>query len=228
MEETVSLPDPAVQYRVHPLDLPEARTQFRNARLVAAFTSLPVAALVAAIVAYLTRHWEPPVVVFLALTIFGALSARHFTDRAWDYIPRKRQDRERPLPRLWEIGSSAILALVLGGALLLIVFRLQRDDVPLGVRAYTFGGCAIAALLVVADAAFGLARASGRRRALASLPGVAVVVFATILAYVRWFDGNAGGSDMLWGALTVAVGAVLAGAARLWERRRIVSDQPAE
>jgi hypothetical protein len=220
IREEVELPDPEVQRLVHPLDLPEARTLFRNGRLVRAFTSLPVAALVAAIVGYLGRNAVGPIAVFLALVVFGALAGRWFTDRAWDYIPRKRQDRERPLPRLWDIVSGGVLALVLGVALLLIVFRLGRDDVPVDVRSYTFGMCAVAAALVVADAVIGLIRPSGRRRAFASLPGVAVVAVATIFAYARWFDGDAGATAVFWGTLTMAAVAVVVGAARLWDRRR--------
>jgi hypothetical protein len=220
IREEVDLPDPDVQPLIHPLDLPEARSLFRNGWVVGACTSLPVAALVAGIVAYLGRNAVGPIAVFLALVVFGAMASRWFTDRAWDYIPRKRQDRARPLPRLWDIASAGVLALVLGVALLLIVFRLGRDDVPADVRSYTFGMCAVAALLVVADAVIGLIRPSGRRRALASLPGVAVVAVATILAYARWFDGDAGATALFWGALTMAAAAVLAGAGRLWDRRR--------
>jgi hypothetical protein len=220
IREEVELPDPDHQRLVHPLDLPAAHALFRNGWLVGAFTSLPVAALVAAIVAYLGRNAIGPIVLFLALVVFGALASRWSTDRAWDYIPRKRQDRARPLPRLWDLGSGAVLALVLGAALLLIVFRLGRDDVPVDVRSYTFGMCAVAALLVVVDAVIGLIRPAGRRRALASLPGVAVVAVATILAYARWFDGDAGATELLWGALTMAAVAVVVGAGRLWDRRR--------
>jgi hypothetical protein len=223
IREEVELPDPEVQPLVHPLDLPESCTLFRNGRLVAAFTSLPVAALVAAIVGYVGRNAVGPIAVFLALVVFGALAGRWFTDRAWDYIPRKRQDRDRPLPRLWDIVSGGVLALVLGVALLLIVFRLGRDDVPVDVRSYTFGMCAVAALLVVADAVIGLIRPTGRRRAVASLPGVAVVAVATILAYAQWFDGNVAAPEVLWGALTMAAVAVVVGAGRLWDRRRTAS-----
>jgi hypothetical protein len=223
MHEDVDLPDLETQPLVHPLDLPEARRQFRNGWLVGVLTSLPVATLIAAIIGYLGRTAVGPIAVFLALVVFGALASRWSTDRSWDYIPRKRQDRDRPLPRLWDIVSGGVLALVLGIALVLIVVRLGRDDVPLDVRSYTFGTCVVAALLVVADAAFGLIRPSGRRRALASLPGVAVVVVATILAYGRWFDGNAGATELFWGALTMAAAAVIAGAGRLWERRRIAA-----
>ena len=220
MEELVDLPDPETQPLVHPLDLPEARTEFRNGWLVGSATSLPVAALVAGIVAYLGHGVLGPIIAFLALTVFGTLVSRWFTNRAWDYIPRKRQDRERPLPRAWDLGAAAILALALGVALLLIVFRLDDADVPVDVRSFTFGMCAVAALLVVADAVFGLLRPAGRRRALASLPGVAVVAVATILAWVAWFDGDANGSLLFWGAAAMAAAGLLVGAGRLWQRRR--------
>jgi hypothetical protein len=220
MEEMVTLPDPETQPLVHPLDLPEARTQFRRGWLVRSCTSLPVATLVAAVVAYAGRNAVGPIAVFVALVGFGTLAGRWFTDRAWDYIPRTRQDRDRPLPRLWDLASAAVLALALGVALLLIVFRLDRDDVPVEVRAFTFGMCAVAALLVVADAALGLVRPARRRRALAALPGVVVVAAATILAYAIWFDGAASAPELLWGALTMVGAAVLVGATRLWIRCR--------
>jgi hypothetical protein len=220
MEELVDLPDPDTQPLVHPLDLPEARTEFRNGWLVGAATSLPVAALIAGIVAYLGRGVLAPIIVFLTLTVFGALASRWCINRAWDHIPRKRQDRERPLPRSWDLGAAAILALALGTALLLLVFRLDDADVPIDVRSYTFGMCAVAALLVLADAVFGLLRPAGRRRALAGLPGVAVVAVATVLAWIAWFDGDANGSLLFWGAISMAAAGVLVGAARLWERRR--------
>jgi hypothetical protein len=79
----------------------------------------------------------------------------------------------------------------------------------------------VTALLVVADAVLGLARSAGRRRALAGLPGAVVVVVASALAYALWFDDNAGSPELLWGAVTMAAAAVLVGAARLWDRRRV-------
>ena len=224
MEEIVDLPDPETQPLVHPLDLPQARTDFRTGWLVASATGLPVAALVAGIVAYLSRGVVGPIAAFLALTVFGTLASRWFTNRAWDYIPRKRQDRARPLPRAWDLGAAAILALVLGAALLLIVFRLDDADVPLDVRSFTFGMCVVAAVLVLLDAVIGLLRPAGRNRALASLPGVAVVAVATVLAWTTWFDGDADGVLLFWGAVSMAAAGVLAGAGRLWERRRAAAE----
>jgi hypothetical protein len=220
MEEIVDLPDPETQPLVHPLDLPEARSEFRNGWLIGAATSLPVAALVAGIIAYLSRGVVGPILAFLALAVLGALASRHCINRAWDYIPRKRQDRERPLPPGWELGAVAILALALGVALLLVVYRLDDPDVPLDVRSYTFGMYAVAALLVLADAVFGMLRPARRRRAVASLPGVAVVVAAAVLAWPAWFDGNADSVLLFWGALSMAAAGALVVAHRFWALRR--------
>jgi O-antigen/teichoic acid export membrane protein len=220
MREQVDLPDPEVQPLVHPLDLPEAGRLFRLGRLLTACTSVPVAALLAAVVGYASGNAIGPIALFLVMVVLGTLAARWYTDRAWDYIPRKRQDRERPLSRRWDVLSGGVLALVLGVVLLLVVFRLDGADVRADVRSYTFGMAAVAAVLVLADTAIGLSRSAGRRRALASLPGVTVVVLATVLAYAVWFDHDADAALVFWGALTMAAVAILAGAHRLWERRR--------
>jgi hypothetical protein len=178
-----------------------------------------VSALVAAIIAYAGRTVIGPIFAFAALVVFGTLASRWQVSRSWDYIPRRRQDRDRPLPRTWEITSAAILAAVLGVALLLVMFRLGRDDVSLAVRGRTFGMAAVAAALVVSDAVIGLLRPSARGRAVASLPGVIVVVVAVVLAWTTWFDGNADSADLLWGAIAMSAAALLAGPGRVWAPR---------
>jgi hypothetical protein len=220
IREEVDLPDPEVQRLVHPLDLPQARAQFRAAWLIGALTSVPVAALVAAIVAYATRSPGPPIIVFFALAVIGALASRWHRERSWDYIPRKRQDRDRPLPRVWDVVSSGVLALVFGIALLLIVFRLDDGDVSAEALSFTFGMGAVAALLVVGDTAIGLIRPIGRARTLAGLPGAVVVTGATVLAWATWFDGDADTTMLFWGAVSMAAAGVLVGAGKLWDRRR--------
>jgi hypothetical protein len=221
IREQVALPDPEQQPLVHPLDLPEARGLFRTGWLISAFTSLPVAFLLAAILGYLGHTVVGPIMLFLALVLIGHFAARWNVDRSWDHIPRKRQDRARPLPRRWEVISAGILAVVLGAALLLIVFRLDNDDVPIDVRAYTFGMVVVAAVLVVA----GTLLAAVRRHAYERLPGAAVVALAAVLAWVRWFPGAVPAGLLLGGALTMIAAAAIAGAVQLWQSRRQAAEQ---
>ncbi|MEU1396412.1 hypothetical protein ABZ403_10165 [Micromonospora zamorensis] len=220
MEEIVVLPDPEVQPLVHPLDVPEARRLIRGSRVVVAVTSPPTALLLAALIGYAGRSFVVPAVVFAVLVVVGTLAGRWLADRAWDYIPRSRQDHARPLPQRWEVASAAVLALILGVALLVIVFRLGHVDVSLDIRSFSYGMCAIVALLVVADAVTGLLRRAARRRAVAALPGVVVVTGVTLVAYPVWFDGNASRSLLIQGAALMAVIAVLALAGRRWSESR--------
>jgi Na+/proline symporter len=111
-------------------------------------------------------------------------------------------------------------AVVLGVALLLIVYRLDGTDVTVDVRSYTFGMCAVAALLVLGDVLAGLTRRASRRRALAGLPGMLVVVAATSLAWTQWFAGDVDGTPLFWGAVTMAAVGVVVGATKLRNRRR--------
>jgi hypothetical protein len=78
----------------------------------------------------------------------------------------------------------------------------------------------VAAALVLADVLVSLARPTARRRGLAGLPGAAVVVLATVLAWTAWFDGDADTVLLFWGAVTMTAAAVLVGATQLWDRRR--------
>ncbi|WP_157408447.1 hypothetical protein [Actinoplanes sp. N902-109] len=220
MAEIVALPDPEVQPLVHPLDVPEARRLLRGSRVVVALTSPPTALLPAALIGYAGRSLIIPAVVLAVLVVVGMLAGRRLADRAWDYIPRSRQDRDRPLPHRWEVASAAVPAVLLGVALVVIVLRLGHDDVSLDVRSFSYGMCAIVTLLVAADAVIGLLRRAGRRRAVAALPGVVVIIAVTLVAYPAWFDGNANRSLLILGAVLMAAIAAFALAGRRWGAAR--------
>jgi hypothetical protein len=183
--ELVQLPDPAMQPMVHPLDLPEARRPFRIAWLIASLTSLPIGLLVAALVWFASQNYVVPLIAAATTIGFGAIVGRHFEDQAWAFIPRKRQDRQRPLPAIWNLGSALVFAILLAVVLVLAVLRLDRMDVSIEVREFTFGMGVAAGLLVVGDFFGKILRRRGaaRRQALFTLPGVAAVIGGVVVAY---------------------------------------------
>lgn len=202
--ELVDLPDPAVQPLVHPLDLPGARRPFLVSWLIGTLTSPAVGLCIAAIIWFGSQSYVVPLIAGAAIIGLGAVASGVFRDQAWAFIPRKRQDRQRPLPLAWELGSALLLAALLALALLLVVFRLGQPDVAANVREFTFGMAAGVCLLVTADFLRRLRshRGSELRRALFTLPAVVAVIGCTAIAYGVLFGWSRPGSSatMLWGA----------------------------
>lgn len=216
--ELVHLPDPAVQPLVHPLDLPEARGHFRRWWLIGVLTSPPVAFCVAALVWFASQSYVVPLIAAGALVVVGVLASHLLSDEAWAYIPRRRQDRARPLPISWDLGSAVLVAALLAAVLVLVAFRLSQPDVAPQVRAFTFGmGAAVGLMEVVKFVDRVLRqRGSGRRAALLTLPGVLVVGGCLALAYDLLF-GTAGPSSVAltaWGGAFMLLMALLVELAR--------------
>ncbi|GII26212.1 hypothetical protein [Planosporangium mesophilum] len=216
--ELVDLPDPAVQPLVHPLDLPEARRPFRISWLIAALTGPPVGLCVAALVWFASHSYVGPLLAGATLIGFGHLASRYFRAQAWEYIPRKRQDRQRPLPAAWELASGLVFAAALAAALLLLAYRLDRPDVAVEVREFTIGMGAAAAALVVIDFLGTLLRRP--RSALFTLPAVVAVVVSIAVAYAILLDSARGPSATLWwGVGTMLVAGAGIGAWKLASSR---------
>jgi hypothetical protein len=153
-------------------------------------------------------------------------AGRVYREQAWAFIPRKRQDRQRPLPMSWELGSGLALAVVLAVALLLATFRLDQPDVSVQVREFTFGMGAAAGLLVMVDFAAKLlgSRGPALRRVLYPLPGVLAVAGSLAVAYGVLF-GSAGPDEpatVLWGAAAMLVARAGVG---IWCRPRRPSSR---
>jgi hypothetical protein len=113
INELVDLPDPTTHPLVHPLDLPEARRPFRISWLIGALTGPPVAALAAVILWFASHNYLVPLIAGAAILGFGQLASRQYRDKAWAFIPRKRQDRRRPLyplPAVVAVAGSLVVA----------------------------------------------------------------------------------------------------------------------
>ena len=210
--ELVHLPDPVAQPLVHPLDLAEARRQFRYSWIIETLTSPAVGLCVAAIVWYGTRSYVVPLIAGAALVGFGAMASRVLRDEAWAFVPRKRQDRQRSLPPNWQLISGLVFAAVLAAALLLVILRIKQSDIGQGVREFSFGSGVGVGLLVLVDLARKLlSRDRDRRsRALHMLPAIVAIFGCIALAYsvLLGSSGPAPSATLIWGLLTMlAVGA---------------------
>lgn len=222
MTELVDLPDPSERPLVHPLDLREAGRLYRIAWLVGALTNCSVGLCLATIIWYFGRDYVGAIICFVAVCGPGPFVSRGWEQRAWEFIPRRRQDRQRPLPILLELGSALILAAMLAAALVLIALRLsQRDITPL-VRDFIFGMGVAASLIALAVLVVRLARRAWWRRALTTVPTLLALVGCTAAANAILFAGA--GPTSVTVALQGVAAMVLIGACwavwTLTDRRR--------
>lgn len=187
--ELVDLPDPKDRALVHPLDLPEARRLFRISWLIGTLTNASIALCISAILWYFGRDYIGPVCAFVAIVAGGTLARSGYEHRAWEFIPRKRQDRQRPLPILLELTSAVVLAIVLAAALVLITLRLREGDILPGVRDFIFGMGAVACLIALVELVVRLARRVWWRKALMTLPALIALVGCAAAANAILFGG---------------------------------------
>jgi hypothetical protein len=185
--ELVALPDESVRPLVHPLDVPEARRAFFLSWLVSVLAGPATVAGLVVVFWFLAedRYVGPPVGVLVAL--LGWAAATWFEREAWAYIPRRRQDRARPLPLPWDLTRWLVVAASAGAALTLLGRRLLEPSVPPSVSAYVVGACAGIVVVIAAEFLWRLAMAFARRgrlrSALLHLPGLAVVGVVTVYLY---------------------------------------------
>lgn len=147
IRESARLPGPDVSPLVHPLDVPEARPSFRRAMLLSVIASPAVVFLVGAVVWVLTHAALGTAGAAITVGVAGWMASRSASGQAWDYIPRRRQDRARPWPRGWQLAADVthVTALVVGGGL--IVIDLTRSAVP-DAAVYALGNLAALVVLV--------------------------------------------------------------------------------
>jgi hypothetical protein len=216
--ELVDLPDPAVQPMVHPLDLPEARRPFRTGWLIGVLSGPAVGIAVGVVAWWLSRNFVVAVVAGASLVAIGTVAGRSILDQAWAYIPRKRQDRRRVLPRALELVAGVVLGASLAVTIVLVAARLAEPDIQPGVRQFVIGSGIVAVVLVLLDLLSGvvLHRGPAARRPWFALPVTVAVVGSAAISYgLLTPDGGLDGSGAaLLGALTMAVVGI---AALVWQ-----------
>lgn len=216
--EIVDLPDPAAQSLVHPLDLAPARTPFRRAWLVDTLTNAAAGVSVAAVVWFATRNYVVPLLAGAAHIALGAYAARTLREQAWAFIPRKRQDRARPLPLAWELTSAVTVGALLVVAMALVAIRMDQLGLSGDVREFTIGAGAGVVLILVGELVGALWRGPGGRvRALLTVTKVLAAAGGVAIAYATVI-GSAGPrtwTNVAWGAATIMVAGAAVGIRKL-------------
>lgn len=127
-------------------------------------------------------------------------------------------------PASLELGSNLALAVILAAVLLLATFRLDKVDVPVDVREFTFGMCGAAGFMVIIDFLRKVLFFQGdeRRRSVFTAPGVVAVAISVGVAYGVLF-GSAGPESwslVFAGAASMLVVGLVAGIWQYIEHRR--------
>ncbi|QTX06047.1 hypothetical protein [Agromyces archimandritae] len=202
LRESVALPDIAEQRYVHPVDLPEARNPYVRGWWFGRVGSIPVVVAVGALVWAIGGNVFGVAAAALSVLLIGVFVGRVLTNRAWEHIPRKRQDRTR---EPWSTAAAAIDAAALVVIALAVLISLQTHPLPDEVVAYAVGSGAGIVLLQIVELVVAVLRGrSGWRMALL-VAGVAVAV-----ALVAAFGVRAGwGEDLVMPAVLGAVIIVL-------------------
>lgn len=209
IEEKVQLPDPQTQFLVHPLDLPAARKEFLLGWWLGVFATPQVYTALLAFFWAVSNNYVTPVLVPLVLVVIAGWVGSRLTRGAWDYIPRKRHDRQRRLPGL-RISAALVTSLaLLAGLVVFMLWASGQDFVP-GFSAYPLGMGSAIVLIMVLELVVKLVR----RRTLEIVPQVlstVVVAIALCLGFVLLPPGDAPGvPEMLPGA------AILVGVWLIW------------
>ena len=139
LRELVDLPDPSVQPRVHPLDLPEARESFRTGWAISVLAGPAVGVALAAVAWSLSSSYLVAAVAGLSLILLGAVASRDRLSEAWEYIPRKRQDRRRRLPIAWDLVEGITIGGSVALTVVIVADRLAEPDIEPGVRQFVVG-----------------------------------------------------------------------------------------
>jgi hypothetical protein len=162
IEEQVQLPDPEQHFLVHPLDLPAARSEYLKGWWLGILATPQVFTAVLAALWAISNNYATPVIVPLVLAVIAGLVGSQFTRAAWDYIPRRRHDKHRRVPRL-VFAAAAIKALSLLAGLVIFLFWADAQGFSGSFSSYPLGMGAALVVILAIDLAVGWGRGQAKR-----------------------------------------------------------------
>ncbi|MFK0041492.1 hypothetical protein ACIQTW_16805 [Paenarthrobacter sp. NPDC090517] len=179
IEEKVQLPDPETQFLVHPVDLPGARKEFLTGWWLGIIATPQVYTALLAFFWAVSNNYVTPVLVPLALVLVAGWISSKLTRGAWDYIPRKRHDKERRIPVLLTGGALIKSSALLVGLIVFMVWSTSQDFVP-GFSAYPLGMGAAIVVIMLGELAAKLLR----RRTLDLVPEALSIVVVVVALWM--------------------------------------------
>lgn len=205
MHEAVALPDPAVKRLLHPTDLPEARSLYLRGWWFGRLCSLPVVTAIAAVAWMLSGNPLATVAAPLSTFVIALIASRWHHSRAWDFVPRKRQDTAGA--GSWKLLASVIDAVALVVTALAVLVATVSRPLSEGVIAFAVGAGAGVVLVQIIE----LMVTIGRRHPVAlaeRLVMIVAVVVSSALVAIMGLDGpwtSEHSTSAILGAATILV-----------------------
>ena len=176
MHEAVPLPDPAVKRLLHPTDVPEARMLYLRGWWFARLCAIPIAVAIGAVVWTFSGNLPASLAAPTSCFTIGFAASRWHQARAWDFIPRKRQDRDGA--DRWRLLAVAFDAVALIVTAVAVVHAINSAPISAAVAAYAVcSGLGVAVLQLVE-----ITLAVIRRRNGASVTRGVILLVAVITA----------------------------------------------
>jgi len=158
--------------------------------------------------------------VGVALYAVGRIATRRLDRESWAYIPRNRQDRDRPLPLIWALAWTLALSAVAGALGYVFVLSFPSIGAPgwlIGLLGTLVGARGALALLTAT-------RPGGARRLALALPCLTALAAAGYLA-----GRHIGDYSVLWHVRNIALGLPIGAALAIVEwvdTRRVRKVEP--
>lgn len=187
IHEAVALPDPAVKRLLHPTDLPEARSLFLRAWWFGRLSSLPIVVAIGAVVWMLSGNLFATIAAPSSTFVIALIASRWHHARAWDFIPRKRQDAEGA--HSWKLLASVMDAAALVVTAIALIAATSVRPLSDGVIAFAVGAGAGVALVQIVELMVAIAGTRNPAASAERLVMIAAVVVSSVIVAALGLDG---------------------------------------
>lgn len=186
IHEAVALPDPAVKRLLHPTDLPEARPLYLRGWWFGRLCSVPVVVAIGGVVWMLSGNLFATIAAPSSTFVIALIASRWHHARAWDFIPRKRQDAEGA--RSWRLLASVLDAAALVITAVALILATSVRPLSDGVVAFAAGAAAGVALMQILELIAAIAGTRDPAALAERLVMIAAVAASSVIIAVLGLD----------------------------------------